>query len=224
MREVATAKGQRASVRLSDGTSVILGVDSKLTFSNTFGECTPAMRRCARDVYLIGEAYFDVVHDSTHPFVVHTANAVMEDIGTTFGVRAYRDEQVRVSVASGIVAFSPAAAPAQRAIVTAGKLGETTPQHTTRVTTVNDINQYLAWKDGRLVFRNAPVSEVIPELERWYDIAINIPEPIRTSYQLTATFQRESVSEVLAVVAAALNMKFELQGRTARFYPARQAR
>src|SRR5437773_12155326 len=97
MREVVTARGQRAELRFGDCSRVLLGVASRLRFPATFGR--------ARDVELDGEAYFDVQHDAARPFRVHAAGTVTEDLGTQFVIRSYAtDTAVRVGVASGRVA------------------------------------------------------------------------------------------------------------------------
>src|SRR2546425_7836217 len=99
MREFTTARGQRAEMRLADGTRILLSVDSKLRVPGDYGAA-------ARDVYVDGEAYFEVTHDAAKPFAVHAANALVRDLGTRFGVRAYASEQrVRVVVAEGKVAL-----------------------------------------------------------------------------------------------------------------------
>src|SRR2546429_8326617 len=97
MREVVTARGQRAELRFGDGSRVLLGVASRLRFPASFGR--------TRDVELDGEAYFDVQHDAARPFRVHAAGTVTEDLGTQFVIRSYAtDTAVRVVVASGRVA------------------------------------------------------------------------------------------------------------------------
>jgi len=99
-REIATAKGQRATLQLGDGSHVTLGVDSRLRFSSTFGQSS-------RELYLEGRAYFDVVHDSTRPFRVRTSNGLTEDVGTKFTVTAYPEQRAtQVVVAEGAVTLA----------------------------------------------------------------------------------------------------------------------
>ena len=95
-----TPRGQRSSITLPDGTKIVLAADSRLR-----------VRRDAattRDVELVGEAFFDVHHDPAHPFVVHTAQGVVTELGTAFSVRAYPDDpDARVVVTSGRVRLTP---------------------------------------------------------------------------------------------------------------------
>src|SRR5437016_5448854 len=84
-REYATARGQRAELSFSDGTRVLLGVDSRLRVPGDYG-----VRE--RVVELEGQAYFVVRHDARRPFRVRTRRGTTEDLGTAFDVRTYREE------------------------------------------------------------------------------------------------------------------------------------
>src|ERR1051325_1224728 len=98
----ASAARQRLNVRLGDGTRVLLAPESRLRLATDFG-------RQRRDVYVEGEAYFEVQHDSPRPFTVFAANSSTRDIGTAFAVRSYpQDRAVRVVVREGQVALSGA--------------------------------------------------------------------------------------------------------------------
>src|SRR6266704_1444152 len=109
MREYATARGQRGTLQLPDGTRLILAPHSRLRIPADFG-------RRAREVFLEGEALFTVVHDATRPFRVRAKGALAEDIGTRFDLRAYpEDSAVAVAVAEGAVALG-------RAVESSGKV------------------------------------------------------------------------------------------------------
>src|SRR5688572_9543978 len=82
MRELVTPNGQRATVTLGDGSRVVLNAGSRLRYA-------AAIARGSRDVYLDGEAYFEVTHDAARPFRVHAHGSVAHDLGTRFTVRAY---------------------------------------------------------------------------------------------------------------------------------------
>src|SRR5437762_10562191 len=96
----ATARAQRATLTLPDSSKVTLNTETRLEIPASFGRRT-------RDVYLDGEAYFEVAHDHKRPFRVHAGSAVTEVLGTKFGVRAREGESaVQVAVAEGRVALS----------------------------------------------------------------------------------------------------------------------
>ena len=93
-----SAVGKRDSVRLADGSRVILGPASQLVVPAAFGQR-------GREVELHGEAYFDVVHDTTRPFVVRAGDATIRDIGTSFAVRSDSGPRLQVVVTAGAVAL-----------------------------------------------------------------------------------------------------------------------
>src|SRR6185503_10826379 len=94
--EMRTNAGEQRTFNLADGSTVILGAASTLRVAEGFGTST-------REVYLEGQAFLRVVHDSTRPFVVNAAGTRTTDLGTAFEVRAYPNEMVRVAVTEGMV-------------------------------------------------------------------------------------------------------------------------
>jgi transmembrane sensor len=222
-RDVTTARGQRASVHLSDGTLVVLGVDSKLTLPTMFASDR-------RDVTLRGAAYFEVVHDPTRPFRVHTEHAITRVLGTTFGVWAYPGgEPVRVAVASGRVEVTPRvpSTEADRSgppptALTAGMSAAIASDGQVRIMPNADVAAALAWTAGRLTFTHVPLRDALPQLERWYDITIRVPDAARSTYELSATFGAEFVTNALDVLSAALALPYvyDPRTRTAVFMPA----
>ncbi|HEU4642616.1 MAG TPA: FecR domain-containing protein [Gemmatimonadaceae bacterium] len=212
VREIATGRGQRAEVRLADGSRVVLGVDSRLRWPTTFGSRQ-------RDVELEGEALFTVAHDAARPFVVRSANAVIRDIGTEFGVHAYAGEsRVRVAVRSGAVAIAPARdTSTHRALLHAGDLATLAADGALRVEHDADVERELAFADGRLEFADTPMSEVARTLERWYDVRVIVDDALATA-KISAPFERDTeLSTVLRVLGASLGASVTRQGRTVHF-------
>ena len=202
MRLITTAVGQRAEIRLSDGTRVALGVASRLRLAPDFGERS-------RDLYLDGTAYFDVVHDSTRPFRVHTSTAVTQDVGTRFVISAYSgNHSTQVVVASGEVTLRAAHDSTSPPVaLRAGHLARITPGSDAFVVRSVDPAQYTAWMEGRLVFRDAPLSEVVAELHRWYDVDVRIGDSALASMPLSASFSAESFRETLNVITTVLPLR-----------------
>ncbi len=214
MRIVTTEEGQRASIRLADGTQVMLSVDSELRIPASMGRGTSA-----RDVYLEGEAYFEVAPDATRPFRVHAGGAVIRVLGTVFGVRAYpEDEERRVVVAEGHVAIRSAQAATKGGVhLTRGQLGRWRRQHTgaVRVTQHVEVERYLAWRSGRLVFDSTPLHEVVTRLERWYAVDIQLVDTTLTGRSFTGSFAATTpADEVLATVAFAFDLRYRKEGPT----------
>jgi ferric-dicitrate binding protein FerR (iron transport regulator) len=179
--------------------------------------------RGARDVYLEGQAYFGVTHDARQPFAVHAANAVVRDVGTRFGVRAYpEDSRVRVVVADGVVALTDSGAMGrQRAPsrLAAGTLGEIDRAGAVALTASVDTALYLSWTSGRLVFREMPLREALPELGRWYNLEFQVAGAVPDGMALTATFGTEPVDHALSALGIALGMRVERAGRAVTLTP-----
>lgn len=213
MRLIATTKGQRAEIRLSDGSSVVLGVDSRLRFAADFGAH-------ARDLYLDGSAYFNVVHDSTRPFRIHTATAVTEDIGTRFVVTAYPESHsTTVVVTAGQVSLRPAHAAAAPSVdLTSGHLGRVTANVLVPQVRAVDTTGYTAWMQGRLVFRDTPLADVVAELRRWYDVDVRIGNPALSRLPLSASFTVESFGQAMSVIRTVLPLRVVRRGNVVTLY------
>ena len=211
-REYATAPGQRETVTLGDGTEFTLAPASRLRLAADYG----ASRR---ELTLEGEAYFAVVHDGARPFVVHTANAVTEDIGTRFAVRAYpEDRGVQVVVAEGAVSLGDtASASGSRSVLTHGMLGRVGGDGTTSVVRGVDIDAYVGWTRGALVFQATPVREAVTELSRWYGLDIQLGDSTLARGAITASFKDEALDDVLRSVATAIGGTVERQGHRVVF-------
>ena len=208
----ATAIGQRDSVRLDDGTRVVLAPESRLTVAGGYGDKV-------REVELTGEAYFDVHHDAVRPFVVHAGGADIRDLGTTFTVRSTGDQGVRVAVTSGSVSVVAAKASPNAAIVLRpGDAGTVAVDGQALVERGGAAEPDTAWTRGRLVFREAPVGIVRSELRRWYGIDLAIDSSY-ASRHLSMTFDGESADRVLEVVALSLGAEVQRQGNTAVIKP-----
>ena len=212
----ATAVGERDSVRLSDGSRIVLGPGSALTVGEGFGST-------AREVELRGEAFFDVVHDEARPFTVHAGKATVVDVGTTFTVKSEDSDGVRVAVMSGAVRLRSANADTSPGeLLKAGDVGllvAEEPVVAARGTVTADDS---AFAGGRLVFRDAPLTEVSAALKRWYGIELRASDSSLARRRLTASFEGEAVERVLSVVGMTLGVDIERNGATVTVRPPRQ--
>ena len=192
----ATAIGALDSLQLPDGSRVLLGPGSTLDLATDFGAVT-------RELTLKGDARFDVVHDISHPFTVHTASASFRDVGTVFAVHSDEAEGARIVVSEGAVAVQSHPGLASETLK-AGDRAVVGPQGTLRVERAAASRDDLAWMTGRLLFRDAPVAQVAADLRRWYGIEMRVDSALATR-RLSATFDRSSTaSDVGRIIAAAL--------------------
>lgn len=220
-RTVTTGKGEQIRLVLEDGSRVLLGVDSRLRFPRHFDDA-------ARDLHLEGTAFFEVAHDPSRPFSVHTPDAVTRVLGTKFSVRDYEGgEPVRVVVSEGRVAVRPAdVAPsdsARIAVLVGGQAADLPSPELPPVVEPVDTAQDLQWTRGIIAFKNAPVPQVLTELGRWYDAEIHAPDSTLASRHLTISFDQEPLHTILQEIALALGARIERNGREFRLVPARRA-
>ena len=215
-RRVVTSIGRRDSVRLADGSRIVLGPGSALTIADGYGATV-------RDVALEGEAYFDVVHDAARPFTVRAGPATIVDVGTTFTVRTDSSTGVRVAVTSGVVQLrrSPADS-ASGLLLRAGDVGVVSgaePMVVARGTTSADDS---AFASGRMAFHDAPLSEVSAALKRWYGVDVSVSDSSLARRRLTASFEGEPVEQVLSVIGLTLGVDIQRNGTTVIVRPPRR--
>jgi transmembrane sensor len=207
--ELATAPGEQASLRLADGSEVVLGPDSRLSYPKRF-------RGDARTVHLEGEAYFEVEHRPDRAFVVHARDAVTQVLGTGFGVRAYpQDAAVRVVVASGRVRVRSAAGADDGGVVLeAGELARLSPAGAAEVTRGVEPSHHLGWREGRLAFDDVPLRVVLVEVGRAFDLRFEVADPELHEERVSASFRTDSVEEVLGALSIAVGARYERDGRS----------
>ena len=212
---VATASGERRSLSIGDGISVIIGPSTTLDVER------PAAG--SRTVRLNGEAYFTVRHDPHRRFYVRTASAVVEDIGTGFNVRSVAGlARTEVSVVEGVVALrgvsaTTASPPLEiraggSGIVEAG----TAPRVLPGAGSERDV---LAWTRGELVFRDTRMSEVALELRRWYGLDVAFSEAALQARTLSARFSGEPRETVVRVIARTMGLSYQLEDNGVTFSP-----
>ncbi len=168
---------------LADGSRVWLNAGSSVTYPIAFvGK--------ERKVSITGEAYFEVAHDAMKPFYVNKGDMQVQVLGTKFNVNAYDDEaEIKVSLLEGSVLVSQLATrnsqlikPGQQAVLT----------HNAQLTTHSSVNldEVMAWKNGRFQFNKASLQEVMRQLARWYDVEIVYEGKISTQ-TFSGKMQRE---------------------------------
>ena len=195
-----TARAQRAELRLTDGTRVVLAPGSKLRVATDFGTER-------RDIYLDGEAFFDVVHDQLRPFTVYAGNASAHDIGTAFSVRSYaEDRSVQIVVREGRVAMSGVGP------LAAGDVGLLSSDGMTSVRHGVDVDPMFGWLEGRLAFEDAPLASVVDDLRRWRGIDIQIRDSALVTLPFTGEINDLSPSSALDLVAATLGLRVTRDG------------
>lgn len=204
-REIITDRNQRASIQLSDGTKVNLSVDSRIKMPDQFA-------RDVREIELSGEAYFDVAHSPDRPFIIRSGNTTVQVLGTDFGVRAYSDEdQIRVVVKTGSVAVKSTIGQEENSVILQpGQLARVASNSLDINTEWVDPDSYLEWINGKLSFNQSTLSEVISQLERWYDLEVVLENKSIKDRRLTAIIDSRSLNNVLNVISQSVDLSYEV--------------
>jgi transmembrane sensor len=208
-REYSTAAGERATIKLSDGTEVVLAPASRIRVSGAY-------EGARRDVWLDGEATFTVVHNARRPFVVDAGQAIVEDVGTRFDVRAYADEgtqgslgSVRVAVVEGAVAVRGTRPAAPATTVRSGEVTTVDARGNVQAVRTGNTRVYLTWTEGHLAFQNEPMRAVAAEISRWYGVSRSLGDSALGRRRITTSFTTEPVADVLRALADALDADIE---------------
>ncbi|HKU61451.1 MAG TPA: FecR domain-containing protein, partial [Gemmatimonadales bacterium] len=212
MAELTTLPGQRADLLLPDGTRVTLGMASRLRYPVRYaGE--------SRDLYLDGEAYFQVVRDPARVFRVHTRQGVTEDVGTAFNVQSYAGGPLSVVVTEGAAVLRAGAA--DSVMLGPADLGQVAADGRLTRTAGVDVDSYLAWRDDRLVFKRTPLPEVLERLRAWYGMDIELGDSALAGRSWTATFEGDRAGTVLDELALTMKLRYERRGALTMVYARR---
>ncbi|WP_207531857.1 FecR family protein [Desertivirga arenae] len=197
--------GSKKTVRLSDGTTILLNGGSRLNISRNFN-------KNAREVQLLGEALFTVTHNAKRPFVVFTPTANIKVLGTVFNVRAYPDlQRMETSLLKGSVEVS--------FNDNSGRKMRLVPDRKLVLPVIEDEDERIAgnairlkalahhtddksvietdWTRNKLTFYDEPFPEVIAKLNSWYGVSIILENEDYQNFNFSATFEKENINEAL---------------------------
>ncbi len=193
--------GEKSKVVLADQTVVWLNSSSKLMYN----------AREPRNVQLEGEAYFEVTKDPKHPFVVKLNNgANIRVLGTKFNVRNYPDDQfVETTLEEGKVELFGEKIP-EPIQMTPGQ--QVLMKDSTYEIKDVDSELYSLWHKNELKFRDASFAELVPRIERWYGVQINIDPELQTRDYFTMTVKTESIRELFQMMQLTSNFNYEING------------
>lgn len=203
--EITSPYGARTHLKLPDGTDVTLNSGTQLRYIASFQN--------DRKVEIEGEAFFDVVHNSNKPFIVHADLLNIKVLGTRFSVTSIDEEntidvileQGRVQIVGVSNSFSASLTEDESFIYSklnrSGKIEKVDAEYLT------------SWKDGYLVFRGEPLGQVMKRLGRWYNVQFKIEDPKVEEFRYRATFQDEPLEEVLRLIALTAPISYEIKER-----------
>ena len=199
---ISVPRGSRiTSLTLSDGTIVWLNSASSLKYPVAFSTNE-------RKVQISGEAYFEVTKNAKKQFIVESAGASVEVLGTSFNINSYDNEtDNKITLVEGRVRVLHNK---EQLILEPGQQAKSSSEKLKLVPSAN-IDDVLAWKNGKFYFDNSSIEEVMRELERWYDIETVFKEKPIKGFE--GTIPRSlNIQNVLKILEATGEVKFEMKG------------
>jgi transmembrane sensor len=202
---LTTPRGGQFQADLPDGTKVWLNAASSITYPVLFSGKE-------RVVELTGEAYFEVAKNAARPFIVKTETQTVQVLGTHFNINSYADEQsVKTTLLEGSV----------KVIANAGKStiqlkpSQQSVNVKEKITVVDDadVDEAIAWKNGKFLFRNADLQTVMRQLARWYDVDVEFEGTIAPKHYHGRISRNVPVSQVFQILKTS-GVNFIINGRT----------
>jgi ferric-dicitrate binding protein FerR (iron transport regulator) len=200
-------KGSISQVLLSDSTFIYLNAGTELKYNFTNGK---------REVYLNGEAWFNVKKMKAKPFIVHTNYYDVKVLGTKFNVKTYyTDRTVETTLEEGSVTVLPTKKFRMKRVaklVPNQQLVFDKINNTLKVREVNP-KQYTSWKENKLIFINMNLGELIIVLERKYGVDIEVKDKSILEYHYDGTIKNETIFELLDIIKKTLPIDYILNGQ-----------
>jgi ferric-dicitrate binding protein FerR (iron transport regulator) len=228
-KSFAANYGERKNFQLPDGSIVILNAGSSIRIDGNYGTAS-------RDIFLEGEAFFDVKHNQGLPFIVHTPAMDVKALGTAFNVKAYPGEKgTETSLLRGSVEVTLKKDNDRKLILKPNQKvqwGQQNPETTAspsdagnkktgikngdalvtvlEKTDMGDV-QETGWIENKLIFNDDALQDIAILLERWYGIKVVFEDDATKNYRFTGTFEKESLKMVLDVLKESRNFHYEIQ-------------
>jgi transmembrane sensor len=204
MNTLTTPRGGQYEVVLPDGTKVWLNAASSLRYPTLF----PGNER---RVELTGEAYFEVAKNAAQPFFVKTTNQTVEVLGTHFNINSYSDEvSTKTTLLEGSINVTNTSGmplvklkPGQQAIGTINGM---------KVNAAADVEEAVAWKNGKFMFKNTDLPTIMRLLSRWYDVDVEYQGTIAEKHYMGRISRNVRVSQVFEILKTS-GVNFTIIGR-----------
>lgn len=187
---VITPKAHIQQLQLADGTQVWLNAGSSIKFPTSFSNNT-------REVDVTGEVYFEVAKNKDKPFIVHTKQDDITVLGTHFNVNTY-GKQITTLLEGSVKVASATLTPGQQ--FAQGKLYQA------------ELDEVMAWKNGRFLYDGAEIKRIMADIERWYDVEIEFKDEIKFGFVANVA-RTLPVSELLKILEETGDVHFTIEGR-----------
>lgn len=207
--EIIVPKAEIKKVMLPDGTLVFINSDSKISYDNNFSEKT-------REVYLEGEAFFDVKHNPEKPFIVKTSDNTIKVLGTAFNIYAYPDENIyRASLERGKILVSHKNENTKFELKVNQSYLLLRNSNQSKIFETNNIETYSSWKNGNIDFKNHSFESILRVLERTHNVVFKLENHNLGTCKYTGNFSTsDDINTILGVIKLPTPFEYEILNDT----------
>ncbi|MDR7129456.1 ferric-dicitrate binding protein FerR (iron transport regulator) [Algoriphagus sp. 4150] len=206
-----TMAGEKLTLKLNDGTMIRLNANSKIRFPKSFSEAK-------REVYLQGEAFFDVYRNEESPFIVYSTGLKTSVLGTSFAVSedsAKQSSQVAVLTGSVKVSKSENSSSSENEEILLHTMDAAIFEGDGALQKMKiDYDQAFAWKDNVIVFQNANFGEVLDRLENWFGVHFKVNRKLKGSKDYSGRFEHQTLEEILIGLSFTFDFEFKIEDST----------
>lgn len=203
--ELQVSRGGEYKLTLPDSTFVYINSASTLKYPTSFD-------LDKREVYLSGEAYFEVTKDTQRPFYVVTDNIQIKVYGTTFNINTHDPNYTQTMLVQGKVGINIIGEKEEIILHPSQLALFDKKQHKIDIHNVNP-HQYIAWKDGLFVFEEEPLEKIMDKLSLWYDCQVFYTNQSARNIRFTGYLKRyEQIDKILKAIASTVSVSFEIKG------------
>ena len=209
--EITSPNGQISKCTLIDGTEVWLNSGSTIKYNTLFNKGT-------RDIALDGEAYFKVAKNKLKPFIVKAKNLKVKVHGTSFNVAAYKNSNiVETILEEGSVEIFFNEKSKQSIFIESGERAIYDLQNNHVNIEQVETSLHTAWRDGKFLFKDADLLTILKELERIYDVKIELENESIGNIHLRGMFEyNHNIVDALYKIEKTTNLKYQIEGRIVR--------
>jgi Fe2+-dicitrate sensor, membrane component len=203
---LTTARAETYSLQLADGSRVWLNAESSVRFPVSFGK--------TREIEVTGEVYLEVFHDPTRPFIVNTRRTSVQVLGTKFAINAYSNEEtIKTTLLEGKVSITTKNG---NATLRPGQQAQVSENDQLKIVDADETA--IAWKNGKFAFNNATISQVLRELQRWYNVDVDFGEDAK-GILFHGSFSRDvPLNYLLERMQEMSSLQFKIEGKTIKVF------
>jgi transmembrane sensor len=225
---VSSGRDSRSTMTLPDGSIVRLNAKSKVSYAEGFGKTT-------REVFLTGEAYFEVTHHERIPFIVHTDEADIKVLGTKFNVRNYSNEhKMEAALLMGSIELTLHSdtehkillKPSDKIIVKKNAEGEAAvlpaagdkKVELTSIKVQDSVIVETSWLNDKMAFVDKPFSEIALDLERQFDVSIEFKNEAVSGYKYTGVYDEDNAAGILKILQMIKPFQYSINNKQITIY------